>query len=63
MTRSYIPPGGAAIAGRIFTRSEATDAFRRFARRHNYCTRTVRTMTSLRVAALREWVADHPERN
>ncbi len=37
------------------TRKELTLACQRYARRHGYYTRTVRTMTRLFLAAIAEW--------
>lgn len=38
-----------------FTAKELTKAIARYARRHNWHASTVRTMTSLRYAAMAEW--------
>lgn len=39
---------------------ERTRAIARYARRHGWYARTVRTCTSLRYAAMAEWRVDHP---
>jgi hypothetical protein len=38
-------------------KKELSRAIQRFARRHGYFARTVRSMTSLRLAAMAEWRA------
>jgi hypothetical protein len=40
---------------RKLTSRELTEAVQGFARRHGYYARTVRTMTSLMLAAIAEW--------
>lgn len=61
MKRSYVPPGGFGLAsGRVLTRSEVTDAVRRYARKYGYYARTVRSMTSLRNAAMKEYATLSP---
>lgn len=37
------------------SKTELTKAIARFARKHGYYARTVRNMTSLRLAAINEW--------
>lgn len=37
------------------TSKQLTQAIQRYARRHGFYARTVRTMTSLRLAAIAEW--------
>ncbi len=37
------------------TSKQLTEACQLYARRHGYYTRTVRTMTSLMLAAIKEW--------
>jgi hypothetical protein len=58
MKRIYIPPGGYGTAdGRVFSKSEVTKAVTRYARKHGFYTRTVRTMTDLKRAAMKEYVS------
>lgn len=40
------------------SRTTLTAAIRRYARRHGYSASTVRTVTVLRLAAIREWRAN-----
>jgi hypothetical protein len=42
----------------MLTKKERTKAFQRYARKHGFYTRTVRTMTSLRFAAIKEWLSN-----
>lgn len=57
MKRLYVPPGGYGTAeGRVLSRSEVTKAVRLFARRHGFYARTVRTMTDLKMKAMKEYV-------
>ncbi len=48
-------------ATRKLFRRELTAAIARYARRHNHYASTVRTMTVLRLAAIREWLAANVE--
>lgn len=55
-TKRYVPPGGYGRAdGTILTRAEVTLAVARYARKHTYYARTVRTVTVLFRAAMNEY--------
>lgn len=54
--RRYVPPGGYGFEdGMVMSRSEVTEAIRLYARHHGFYARTVRTITVLKRAAMREW--------